>query len=72
LVLVLTPGVDQFTSLGRPPVTYTSTDGGATWTVLTPPIPNPGVTSVALDKRGRLLTATAGGLYRLDVVSSGP
>jgi hypothetical protein len=72
LIVLLTPGVDQLTSLGQPPVTYTSTDGGATWSLLTPQIPNPNVDSFAVDKRGRLLAATAGGLYRLDTVTSGP
>jgi hypothetical protein len=72
LVLIFAPGLNQFTNLGQPPVTYTSTDGGATWTILRPPIPNPDVANFAVDKRGRLIAATAGGLYRLDTVSGGP
>ena len=66
LVVVLPPSFDYLTNLGLPSVTYTSTDNGATWTILMPRIPNPNVTGFAVDKQGRLLAATTGGLYRLD------
>jgi photosystem II stability/assembly factor-like uncharacterized protein len=73
MIAIVAPGVNQFTSLGQPPSTYTSTDGGATWKMLVPQIPNPVVSGFALDKKGRLLAATAGGLYRLDVAgTAGP
>ena len=72
LIALVPAALNQFTNLGRPSVTYTSTDGGATWSLLSPQIPNPNVDSFAVDKRGRLLAATAGGLYRLDTVSPGP
>jgi photosystem II stability/assembly factor-like uncharacterized protein len=66
LVAIVAPGANPFTNLGQPPVTYTSTDGGTTWTLLQPQIPNPEVNAFAVDRKGRLLAATAGGLYRLD------
>ena len=72
MIAVIPAALNQYTDLGRPSVTYTSTDGGATWSLLTPQIPNPNVDTFAVDKRGRLLAATAGGLYRLDTVSPGP
>lgn len=72
LILVLAGESDPFTKLGLPFVTYTSVDAGATWKILTPQIPNPIVNNFAVDKQGRLLAGTAGGLYRLESANSGP
>jgi hypothetical protein len=43
-----------------------SVDDAATWTQAPAQLPNPNVTAFATDKAGRLLAATAGGLFRLD------
>jgi photosystem II stability/assembly factor-like uncharacterized protein len=85
LVVDLAPMAAMNATFGPPAMTYTSTDGGATWTSLIPQLPNPyligtirragyanGITGFAVDKQGRLLAATAGGLYRLDGLSAGP
>ncbi len=71
LVLIIAAAINPFTNLGRPAVTYTSTDGGANWEVMNPQIPNPNLANFAVDTRGRLLAATAGGLYRLDASGTG-
>jgi len=72
LVIVLAPLAVPSDTMGQPPMTYTSTDDGATWSLLTPQIPNANVFGYAVDKRGRLLAATGGGLYRLDGSAGGP
>jgi hypothetical protein len=42
-----------------------STDHGATWGPLPAPLPNPNVLTFLSDKKGRLIAATSGGIYRL-------
>src|SRR6185369_4639604 len=44
---------------------FASSDGGHEWVPL-PPLQHPVVRSFAVDKRGRLLVATNGGVYRLE------
>jgi photosystem II stability/assembly factor-like uncharacterized protein len=45
---------------------HVSADGGASWTLLPAPLPNTEVIRFFSDRKGRLLAATQGGLYRLD------
>jgi hypothetical protein len=45
---------------------WTSDDGGTTWRLAPAQLPHPYVSSFALDKLGRLLASTNGGVYRLD------
>jgi hypothetical protein len=52
---------------GFPRALYASVDGGSTWAPFPVPIPNPNVRTFATDKQGRLLAATAGGLFRLEL-----
>jgi hypothetical protein len=45
---------------------YISNDLGMQWDVFAAQLPHPVISMVALDKRGRLLVATNGGVYRLE------
>jgi photosystem II stability/assembly factor-like uncharacterized protein len=45
---------------------YVSGDRGVTWEPLPNPLPNPNVTAFFNDRKGRLLAATSGGIYRLE------
>ena len=51
---------------GFPLWVVASADGGAIFTPLPDPIPNPNATAFATDKQGRLIVASTGGVFRLD------
>jgi hypothetical protein len=60
------PGPVSDEHFGQPLRIVASADGGMHFTPMPEQIPNPNVTAFALDKQGRLIAATAGGVYRLD------
>ena len=61
------PGPSPGTAYLGPLLIYASNDGGVNWLPMPSPIPNPHVDSFATDKQGRLIAATYGGVFRLEV-----
>ena len=58
------PAPSPYASRGE--LLYMSTDDGATWSVCPVQPPNPNLSVFVTDKKGRLLAATSGGVYRLE------